>query len=370
MSSPGIPPGGLVGESSRLGSVQTMTTFRALRLIEKNQPLVEVELPVPEPAAGEALVGIQAAGICRSDVHYLQGSPRLPPLPRTLGHEVAGVVEALGPNPPAGIMVGMRVGVHYQTSCGTCRFCLAGTDQFCVSGQMIGNTRDGGYAEKIIVPACNLVAIPDEVAIEHAAVMMCSSATSFHALNKARFRPGERVAVFGLGGLGQSAVQLARALGASAVYAIDVNPAKAALASHYGAIPVAGGPDATAVVLADSGGVDVALELVGLAETMRQAIAVLGPQGRAAAVGLAEEPFSIDAYEDLVLREAEVIGVADHLASELAPLLAIAARGDLDLSRVVSNQVPLEGGPVNETLNDLAAFGDEVRTVIVPFPPE
>ncbi|NNC93865.1 MAG: alcohol dehydrogenase catalytic domain-containing protein [Acidimicrobiia bacterium] len=347
-----------------------MTTFRALRLVEQNAPLVEDDLPAPEPAAGEALVRVQAAGVCRSDVHYQQGSPRLPPLPRTLGHEVAGVIEALGPTPPAGVMEGLRVGIHYQTSCGTCRHCLAGNDQFCASGQMIGNTRDGGYAEKIIVPACNLVAIPDGVAIEHAAVMMCSSATSFHALNKARFQPGERVAVFGLGGLGQSAVQLALAGGASEVYAVDVNPAKVELAAHYGAIPVAGGPEAVEAIVSESGGVDVALELVGLPITMRQAVAVLAPQGRAAAAGLAEAPFSIDAYEDLVLREAEIIGVADHLASELVPLLAIAARGDLDLSRVVSKQIPLEAGPVNRALDDLAAFGDEVRTVIVPFPPE
>ena len=347
-----------------------MATYRALRLVEQNAPLVEEELPIPELAAGEAQVRVLAAGVCRSDVHYQQGSPRLPPLPRTLGHEVAGVVEALGSAPPAGVMEGLHVGIHYQTSCGTCRHCLAGSDQFCASGRMVGNTRDGGYAEKIIVPARNLVAIPDAVALEHAAVMMCSSATSFHALHKARFQPGESVAVFGLGGLGQSAVQLAISGGASAVYAVDVNPAKAELAAHYGAIPIAGGPDAVAAIVSDSGGVDVALELVGLPVTMSQSVAVLGPRGRAAAVGLAEAPFSIDPYEDLVLREAEIIGVADHLASELAPLLAIAARGDLDLSRVVSNQVPLEAGPVNQVLDDLAAFGDEVRTVIVPFPPE
>ncbi len=347
-----------------------MTTYRALRLVAQNAPLVEADLPVPELATGEALVSVQAAGICRSDVHYLQGSPKLPPLPRTLGHEVAGVVDALGPNPPAGVTEGLRVGIHYQTSCGICRHCLAGNDQFCVSGQMIGNGRDGGYAEKIVIPARNLVAIPDGVAIEHAAVMMCSSATSFHALRKARLQPGERVAVFGLGGLGQSAVQLALALGSAAVYAVDLNPAKVALAAHYGAIPVAGGNEAVEMITADSGGVDVALELVGLAETMRQAVGVLGPQGRAAAVGLAEEPFLIDAYEDLVLREAEIIGVSDHLASELAPLLDIAARGDLDLSLVVNKQIPLDAGPVNQALDDLAAFGDEVRTVIVPFPPD
>jgi propanol-preferring alcohol dehydrogenase len=276
------------------------------------------------------------------------------------------VVDALGPNPPPGIEVGRRVAVHYQTSCGRCRHCMAGTDQFCPSGRMIGNTRDGGYAEQLIVPARNLFPIPDGIAAEHAAVMMCSSATSLHALAKARFRPGESVAVFGLGGLGQSAVQLARAGGASVVYGVDPNPAKTALAADYGAVPIAGGPEAVAAILAESGGVDVALELVGLVETARQAVAVLGPRGRVAAVGLAEEPFSLDVYGDLIRREAEIIGVSDHLASELAPLLAIAARGDLDLSRIVTKRVPLAANPVNRVLDDLAAFGDDVRTVIMP----
>lgn len=343
-----------------------MDTFRSLRLVGQNEPLVEETMPVPDLAANEALVRVEAAGMCRSDVHYVQGSPRLPPLPRTLGHEVAGTVEALGPGGRPGVVPGLRVGIHYQTSCGTCRHCQAGNDQFCVSGKMIGNTLDGGYAEKIVVPIRNLVAIPDGVPIEHAAVMMCSSATSYHALIRAHLLPGETVAVFGLGGLGQSAVQLALAMGAARVYAVDVNPAKTALAADYGAVPIEGGDGAVAAILDDSGGVDVALELVGLASTTRGSIEVLAPQGRAAAVGLTEQPIELNAYEDLVLREAEIVGVSDHLLSELKPLLEIAARGDLDLSRVVSNQVPLEADPVNEAITNLATFGDEVRTVIVP----
>lgn len=346
-----------------------MATYRALRLVEQDAPLVEELLTAPELVEGEALVRVHAAGICRSDVHYQQGSPRLPPLPRTLGHEVAGVVEGLGPNPAPGIVPEMRVGVHYQTSCGTCRACQAGNDQFCISGQMVGNSREGGYAELLVVPSRNLVPIPDRVPIDQAAIMMCSSATSYHALRRARLQPGERVAVFGLGGLGQSAVQLALALGASQVFGVDTNPAKAALAAHYGAIPVAGGPDAAAQILDQAGGVDVSLELVGLPQTTTAAIEVLAPQGRAAAVGLTEEPVELRIYEDLVLREAELVGVSDHVMSELAPLLDIAARGDLDLSRVVTNRVPLEARAVNAALNALANFGDAVRTVIEPVEP-
>lgn len=344
-----------------------MPTFRALRLVSQNEPLIGMELPVPDLANGEALVRVQAAGICRSDVHYQQGSPKLPPLPRTLGHEVAGVVEALSPGDGSPVVVGDRVGVHYQASCGTCRHCLAGNDQFCAAGQMIGNTRDGGYAELLAVPTRNLVSIPEAVPIEHAAVMMCSSATSFHALRKARLERGETVAVFGLGGLGQSAVQLARALGAGTVYGVDTNESKVTLAAHYGAVPIAGGAAAVSAIQDAAGGVDVALELVGLPDTMRQAIEVLNPLGRAVAVGLAEESFPVDSYSDLVLGEHEIIGVSDHLATELGPLLEMAEDGRLDLSRIVTNQVPLQTGPVNAALDDLAAFGEEVRTVIVPF---
>lgn len=344
-----------------------MSTFRALRLVGQNEPLVGEELPVPDLASGEALVRVQAAGICRSDVHYRQGSPKLPPLPRTLGHEIAGVVEAVGSGDPGAVAVGDRVGVHYQTSCGTCRYCLAGNDQFCAAGQMIGNTRDGGYAELVAVPARNLVPVPDAVPLEHAAVMMCSSATSFHALHKGRLQPGETVAVFGLGGLGQSAVQLATALGAEAVYAVDINRSKTELAAQFGAVPVPGGPTAVDAIRDAAGGVDVALELVGLAATMRQAIDVLAPLGRAVAVGLAEDPVPVDAYGDLVLGEHEIIGVSDHVAAELGPLLDLAADGSLDLSEIVTKQVPLQTEAVNSALDDLEAFGDEVRTVIVPF---
>src|SRR4029078_7981442 len=116
--------------------------------------------------------------------------------------------------------------------------CQAGREQFCPTGQMIGKHRDGGYAEMIAVPERNVFRLPDEIPFDEGAILMCSSATSLHALNKARLRRGETIAVFGIGGLGISALQLARQFGAAEVFAVDINPRKLELAERLNAIPV------------------------------------------------------------------------------------------------------------------------------------
>ncbi len=341
-----------------------MESFKAVRLVGRREPLVEEQMPVPEVGPGETLVRVAAAGICHSDAHYWLGDPKLPPLPRTLGHEIAGVVAGVADD-VTDISIGDRVGIHYQTSCGVCEYCLAGNDQFCTTGKMFGNSIDGGYAELVLAPARNLVPIPPGVELSHAAVMMCSSATVFHALERARLAAGEAVAVFGLGGLGQSAVQLAKARGAAQVFGVDLSSAKLELAERYGAIPIRGGDRASQEILS-AGGVDVALELVGSHVTMRQAIDVLKPFGRAMAVGLASRPTEFTPFSDLIGREAEILGVADHLRTELPELLDIAAAGDLDLTGIVTSEIPLQAGPVNEAIKRLAEFGEGVRTVIRP----
>lgn len=329
-------------------------------------PLQLVELPDPIPEAGEVVVRVQAAGICSSDAHYRAGSPRLPPLPRTLGHEIAGVVELVGPGEPGAFSIGTRVGVHYQVSCGACGACRVGAEQFCGEGAMIGNDRDGGYADLVVVPIRNLVVLPDAVDFAHGAVAMCSSATAYHAFVRARLAPGERVAVFGLGGLGMSAIQLARAMGATEVYGVDVDPDKVALARRLGAAGMTATGDPAGDIVDATGGVDVAVELVGKPETVRNAIRSLGPRGRAVVVGLATEPTLIHSYADLIGKEAEVIGVMDHLAAELPVVLRHIAEGTLDLDAVVAETVPLQPGPVNAVLDHLDAGTAAVRTVIIP----
>jgi len=162
--------------------------MKAVRLMEPRRPLEMQEVPMPQVGPRDVLVRVKAAGICHSDVHYRAGVSPVHPLPMTLGHEVAGVVEQVGPE-VANVRVGDRVCIHYLITCGDCIYCTRGSEQFCVSGSMIGKYRDGGYAEYISVPARNAFRLPDEIPFEQGAIMMCSSATAFHALRRAGSSP-------------------------------------------------------------------------------------------------------------------------------------------------------------------------------------
>ncbi len=341
--------------------------MRTLEITELGRPLQTIEVPSPAPGPGEVVVSIKAAGICRSDVHYRSGIRPVPLLPLVPGHEVAGVVEEVGEGVET-LTRGHRVCLHYLVTCGACDPCRHGAEQFCDTGAMIGLDRDGGYAEQIAVPARNAFVVPDEIPLEQAAIMMCSTATSLHALRRSRLRLGETVAVFGSGGLGQSAIVLAQLLGAAEVYAVDINPVKLEAAARRGAIPVdAARHDPIEEIRRMNGdGVDVAVELVGSPEVMRQAVAALDVGGRAVAVGIARGGFEIDPTADLVHREAEVLGAADHLASEIGLLLEMARRGSLNLDGFVTRTVSLEADEVNEAMDELEEYGDDIRTVIVP----
>ncbi len=342
--------------------------MRAVRLVQVGQPLQMQEVPLPQVAETDVLVRIKAAGICHSDVHYRAGISPVRPPPVTLGHEIAGVVEELG-RQATGVRVGDRVCLHYLVTCGDCYYCSTGSEQFCRTGLMLGKHCDGGYAEYIAVPARSAIRLPAEIPFEQGAILMCSSATSLHALRKSRLKVGETVAVFGVGGLGMSAVQLARAMGALDVYAVDINPDKLKLATEYGAIPVnAAQCDPVDEIdrLTGGRGVDVALELIGLPQTMKQAVRSLAVFGRAVLVGITDQPVAIDSYRELLGKEAEVIGSNDHLLQESPLLIEYARRGVLDLSDVVTRTVPLDADAINQAMDALEHFGGDVRTVITP----
>jgi propanol-preferring alcohol dehydrogenase len=342
--------------------------MKAVRLVEIGKPLELQELAVPEIGAREVLLRVKAAGICHSDAHYRAGASPVGPLPQTLGHEIAGVVEKVGSGVTE-VAEGDAACVHYLLTCGDCYYCRSGREQFCVKGSMIGKYVDGGYAEYITVPARNLVPLPEEVSFEVGALLMCSAATSLHALHRARLAPGETVAIFGVGGLGMAAVQLAERLGALRVYAVDINAEKLDLARELGAIPVdASKADPVDVIREHSGGVgvDVSLELVGLPETMAQAVACLKIFGRAAMVAIAEEPLQVDVYRDVICKETEIIGCADHYMHDLELLIEYARRGQLELTQEMIEKVPLEAEPINAAMDALDRFGASVRTVILP----
>lgn len=343
-------------------------TMQAVRLVKPGRPLELQEVPVPAVGPRDVLVRVKAAGICHSDAHYRAGRSLVRPLPLTLGHEVAGVIDRAG-SEVSQFKPGDRVCLHYLATCGKCPHCQRGNEQFCLSGSMIGKYRDGGYAEFILMPARSVFRLPDEIPFEQGAILMCSSATSLHALNKSRLRPGESIAVFGAGGLGLSAIQLAKVFGAREVFAVDIRPGKLARAARLGATPVdasAGDPVQALQRLTGGRGVDVALELIGLPQTMRQAVQCLAIQGRAALAGITEKSFEVAPYSEVLNKEAEIIGVSDHLAQELPTLLDWTRRGALDLSGVITRTLPLDAQAINQALDDLERFEEVGRMVVTP----
>jgi propanol-preferring alcohol dehydrogenase len=342
--------------------------MRAVQLTQIGKALEDKGVPIPQIGPKDVLIRVAAAGICHSDAHYRAGISRIDNLPVTLGHEIAGRVEEVGRDVKH-LSAGDRVCVHYLVHCGICEFCLRGLEQFCGSAQMIGKHRDGGYAEFIKAPGRNAFLLPDEIPFEIGAIMMCSSATALHALNKARLKGGESIAIFGFGGLGFSALQLARAFDCGDVYVVEINPAKLASAASMGAMAIdarAADPVEQIKTATTGAGVDVALELIGSAKTMRQAVLCLGPLGRAALVGLTPESMSIFPYTELINKEAEIIGVSDHLATELPALLEFARSGKLRFPPETLRFVDLDAAQINAALDSLNDSIDHVRTVIVP----
>jgi propanol-preferring alcohol dehydrogenase len=234
---------------------------------------------------------------------------------------------------------------------------------------MIGHYANGGFAELIAVPARNALLLPPEIPFEQGATLMCASATAYHALRKSGLKPGETAAIIGVGGLGMSAVQLARYFGALDVYAVDIREESLRLAASYGAIPVdPGSGDPVEQIRRHTGdrGVDVAVEMLGRARTMRQAVQCLAPLGRAVIVGIGGEPLTLDTYREILGGEAQLIGSNDHLLAELPTVIELARRGSLDISRVVTRTISLDAAAINEAIDSLERHGPGIRMVIVP----
>lgn len=342
--------------------------MKAVRMMEAGKPLLLQEIPVPPIGENDILVRIRAAGICHSDAHYRAGKSPMGMLPITLGHEISGEVEQIGGQVTT-VKVGERVAMHYNISCGECDYCRKGQEQFCTTVKMLGHHVDGGYAEYIVVPARNAVPLPEEISFEAGATLMCASATALHALHKGRVKAGETVAVFGVGGLGLSAIQLAKAMGAADVYAVDIKQDKLEMASEYNAIPIdAGRCNAVEEIrrLTKGKGVDVGLEMIGLQQTMKQTIESLGVMGRAVIVGISKLPIEVNPYATLIGCEAEIIGSNDHHLDELHLLVDMVQQKKLDTSRVVSQTIPLDADQINQRLDDLENFTSDVRMVVVP----
>lgn len=299
------------------------------------------EWPEPEPGPGEALVSLTKVGICGSDTHFaIDGTARPAFRPIILGHEPCGRVEALGPG-AEGPAVGSRVAIIPLITCRECERCRAERSVICKDRLCIGADCHGCWADLVTVPARNLVPVPDELSDELAAVATDSVATAYHAVaTRGGVREGSRVAVWGTGGLGLSAVGIARALGASTVIAVDPREEARDWSRETGA-DEALHPDGAIERIASMGGVDVALEFVGRAETVEGAVRSLDDGGRAVVIGVGDGHAAAGRLMTFVLREREMVGSYGAEPEEVREVVRLMAAGELSLPRVVGDVIPL-----------------------------
>lgn len=315
-----------------------MAKMRAVQVAEPNAPLELVERDIPEPGPGQVRVKVEACGICHSDAFATEGTFPGISYPITPGHEIAGVIDALGPE-VVPWQVGQRVGVGWHGGhCGRCDRCRRGDFINCRDGQVPGITYDGGYADYMVAPAEALALIPDDLAAVEAAPLLCAGITTYNALRNSRARAGDRVAILGIGGLGHLAVQFAAKMGFETV-AIARGREKEPLARRLGAHRYFDSEsDDVAAELAELGGARVILATATSAKAMTAVIDGLSENGTLLVVGASAEPIEVTPLQ-LIAGRRSVSGWPSGTASDSEDTLAFSA---LTGVRPMIETMPLE----------------------------
>lgn len=325
------------------------------------EPLQLQDRPVPGPGPGQVLVRIETSGLCHTDIHAAHGDwPVKPTPPFVPGHEGVGIVEALG----AGVAhraVGDRVALPWLGhACGHCDQCVRGWETLCEEQQNTGYSIDGGLAEYAVADATYVVPVPAGVDPLDAAPLTCAGVTTYKAVKVAQVRPTERVAIFGIGGLGHLALQYAKIVGAT-VIAVDVDDAKLDMARDLGADHVVNAATADPVAAVEAlGGADVAIVLAVVSSVFETAFAVLRRGGRLVCVGLPPEtegPMALPIFPT-VLKGISVIGSIVGTRQDLAEVFELHARGR---TRVVAETRRLDD--VNDAIDDVLAGRARARIV-------
>jgi propanol-preferring alcohol dehydrogenase len=299
-------------------------------------PLRLVELATPQPQAGELLVRVSACGVCRSNLHMIEGDwvaagvpARSPIVP---GHEIVGRVAALGPGVTA-FAIGARVGIQpLWSSCGHCEYCLVGREPLCAAKQITGETRDGGYAEYVLANEMYTYAVPDEIDDLFAAPLFCPGVTAYSAVAKARLSPGRRVAIFGIGGVGHMALQFARLTGAETI-AVSRGSGHLTMAKRLGARVIDAAKDDPVRTLAREGGVDASIVFAPSSAVAHQAMAAT-KRGGIIVIGVHVELGAVPFVD-----EKTVVGSLLGSRQQMREVLAIAAAGRV---RAVCHPFPLD----------------------------
>jgi propanol-preferring alcohol dehydrogenase len=338
--------------------------MKAAVLHELKHPLSIEESAEPKPGADEVLIEVEGCGVCHSDLHVADGDwPQIIPItkmPLILGHEIAGRVVEKGVSVD-NLELGDRVGVPWvHWTCGECEFCREGNENLCSKQKITGVSIDGGYAQFVKAPASHAQRIPDGLSCIEAAPLFCAGVTVYRALKRAQIKPGQRLAVFGVGGLGHLAVQIGRGLGAI-VTAIDVTDEKLARAKELGASVTLNSAASNVVKeIRRAGGVHAALVASAAKAAYDTAFRCVRPTGSLLVVGLPSEPICFPAIQMAALEvhiQASSVGTRD----DIRELLTMAAAGKIH-SQITTR--PL--ADANEVLAELREGRVSGRIVLTP----
>lgn len=331
-----------------------------------NQPLKIEEVPKPNAGPGEIVVKVSACGVCHTDLHYIDsGVPTFKKPPIILGHEASGIVDEIGEGVTQ-FKGGERVLLPAVLSCGVCRFCRTGRENVCENMIMFGNNIDGSYAEYVKAPAKDTFLLPDEIPLEEGAIIADAITTPYHAVvNRGGVKPGDKVVVFGCGGVGLNVVQIASAVGAYCV-AVDILDKKLEYAKSLGAAETI---NAKQVERIDKevrklthGGADVAFEAIGNPSTMEQAFTCLRTGGRLVVVGYSDKNMNLNLGRTMY-REMEVVGSLGCRPVDYPRVIELARVGKIKVKELVTRKFPLT--EINEAF-DLLRKGEGIRSIVIP----
>jgi propanol-preferring alcohol dehydrogenase len=336
-------------------------TMKAAVVRAFGKPLTLEEVPIPTPGSGEVLIRVVASGVCHTDLHAANGDwPVKPTVPFIPGHEGAGIVAAVGSGVTR-VKEGDPVGIAWlHDACGTCEYCITGWETLCEAQHDTGYSVDGAFAEYVIGSAAYVGRLPDRTDFVAMAPILCAGVTTYKGIKETEAKPGQWLAVSGLGGLGHLAVQYAKAMGLH-VAALDVAAEKLALARSLGAdVTVdATAPDAVQQVVTQTGGGAHGVLVTAVSPAaFAQALRMARRKGTVSLVGLPPGDFPTPIF-DVVLKRITVRGSIVGTRADLAEALAFAAEGKV---RAHVHTARLD--EVNRVFSDLQAGTVEGRIVL------
>lgn len=356
--------------------------MKAAVLLEAKKPLEVREVALDNPGPHELLIRVAASGLCHSDLHFAKGDLPIA-LPVVLGHEAAGVVEAVGSD-VRGFAVGDHVVSCALIFCGHCDPCVSGRGHMCIDkprrteadgprltmdGKPVTQLAQlGGFAEQMLVHQNSIVRVDRSMPLDRAALLGCGVLTGVGAVfNAAKVSPGSRVVVIGCGGVGLNVIQGARIAGAEQIVAIDVNPEKRTLAEHFGATDfIVSGPDVVKEVReVTHGGADFAFEVIGIPDAITQGVQMMAPSGLMTIIGAPKAGAMIQIPGMPTLNnEWRIQGShfgAGAFTRDIPRFVSMYLKGQIDLDTLISGRIGLDG--VNEGFARMMG-GAQARNVI------